>query len=217
MSRRQANICVALLLLVAAGSAYHFPQVRAAVTASAPVAWLLSSPDPMVAADRSEQTDRGWRAVPTPYPTPRATPVKPAKHTPEPTNRPAIVQATVQSAGASLVWPIRGPLTTYFSAAHPAIDISAPLGTPVKAACSGKVIYAAWKTNGGGNVVDIACSNGLTVSNNHLSAIAVAVGQAVGQGAIVGLVGMTGNATGPHCHFAVISHGQFVNPLLYLP
>ena len=215
MSRRQANIMVALLLLVASATAYRFPEVRAAVTASVPVAWLLSTPDPMVDADRGEQTIRGWRAIPTPEPTPRATPVKPDKPTPEPTRR--TVQAVVQATVRSLIWPVRGHITTYYSAAHPAIDIAANLGTPVKAACSGRVIYAGWKSNGGGLVVDIACSNGLTVSNNHQSAIEVAVGQAVATGQVVGLVGMTGHATGPHLHFAVISHGRFVNPLLYLP
>jgi murein DD-endopeptidase MepM/ murein hydrolase activator NlpD len=66
-------------------------------------------------------------------------------------------------------------------------------------------------------VVDIACSNGLTVSNHHMSAIAVALGQAITQGSVVGRVGMTGHATGPHLHLAVFRHGRAVNPLYYLP
>ena len=151
---------------------------------------------------------------------PRATPVKPPKHTPAPTAVPVLRSAPVLVARTvsthALLWPLRGPITTYFSYGHPAIDIAAPLGTPVYAACSGRVIYAGWKTNGGGNVVDILCTNGLTTSYNHLSVILVGRGTSVGAGASIALVGMTGVATGPHLHFAVISGGRFVNPLAYL-
>jgi murein DD-endopeptidase MepM/ murein hydrolase activator NlpD len=215
MSRRQANIMVALLLFVGAASAYRFPEVRAAVIASTPTAWLRSTPDPVNPdAARGEQTQRGWHAIATPYPTPRATPVKPPKP-PKPIQ--ATVRATVQVPSASLIWPLRGRITTYYSAVHPAIDIAAPLGTPVKAACSGRVAWAGWKNNGGGYVVDVRCTNGVTVSNNHLSAVLTAFGAGVGQGQLVGLVGMTGHATGPHLHLAVIVAGRFVNPLAYLP
>lgn len=210
MSRRATqygSLASALLVLVCSIASTIQLPVRAAVTIGHPTAYLLSPPDPII-AERSEQTYRGWRSIPTPVPTPLATPVRPPKATPEP---------ATPKPRPGLIWPVHGRITTYFSAAHPAIDIAAPLGTPVKAACSGKVIYAAWKNNGGGNVVDIACSNGLTVNNNHMSAISAVLGQAVTQGGIVGLVGMTGHATGPHVHFAVIRGGRFVNPLGYLP
>ena len=213
MSRRQANITVALLLLVASATAYRFPEVRAAVTASVPVAWLLSTPDPMVDADRGEQTIRGWRAMPTPEPTPRATPVKPDKPTPEPTRR--TVQAVVQATVRSLVWPVRGHITTYYSAAHPAIDIAAPCGTPVKAPASGTVTWATWRNNGGGNVIDLNIGWAV-VSLNHLSGYAVRSGRVI-QGQVVGYVGMTGNATGCHVHLELWSAAIRRNPLHYLP
>ena len=210
MSRRatQYGSLGSVLLLVIVTVISAFPGARAAVHSGSPTGYLISPPDPII-AERSEQTYRGWRSVPTPVPTPLATPVPPPKATPEPprkTPRPIL-----------LIWPVHGPITTYYQPSHRAIDIAAPKGTPVKAACSGKVIYASWKNDGGGNVVDIACSNGLTVSNNHMSAIEVAVGQAITLRGVVGKVGMTGNATGPHLHFAVFRHGVAVNPFIYLP
>lgn len=213
MHRLDKHKLILLLVLVAAVCSLGFPKARAAVTVSEPVVYLLSTPDPLTFdVQRGESTQRGAHAaVPTPEPTPRA---KPVIATPTPTPKP-VTLARPASAHV-LAWPVHGHINTYFSSAHPAIDIGAPLGTLVRAACSGRVIYAGWKNNGGGNVVDIACDNGLIVSNNHLSAILAVKGVAVSVGARVALVGMTGHATGPHLHFAVIKNGYFVNPLAYL-
>ena len=125
-------------------------------------------------------------------------------------------------SGGRLSWPVPGGyISQYFHYGHWAIDIAAPMGTPVLAAASGTVIFAGWKNNGGGYQVWIAHGSNLFTTYNHMSAITVGRGQSVSRGQQVGRVGMTGNATGPHLHFEVWrgpiwDGGTRVNPLLYL-
>lgn len=91
---------------------------------------------------------------------------------------------------------------------HNAIDIAAPIGTPVHAALSGTV-YATGNTDlvkgcySFGKWVMIDHGNGLNTMYAHLSVIDVTKGQRVGTGDVIGLSGMTGYATGPHLHFGV--------------
>jgi len=138
--------------------------------------------------------------------------------TPKPTPKPTVVAMATKApvAVSHSLWPVPAQfttITTLFSALHQAIDIYAPCGTPAFAVWSGKVVYAGWKDNGGGNVVDIQFSNGDLGSYNHLSSIGVGVGQQVGAGEQVALTGMTGVATGCHLHFALQVNGVWVNPL----
>jgi murein DD-endopeptidase MepM/ murein hydrolase activator NlpD len=130
--------------------------------------------------------------------------------------------------GGRLLWPVRGTISQYFHAGHPAIDIAAHSGTPVVAAAGGTVIYAGWKTTGGGIgggiVVWISHGGRLYTTYNHLSSEVVRVGQQVSAGQRIGSVGMTGAATGPHLHFEVwasLPWGDWTtrgarNPMLYL-
>lgn len=97
---------------------------------------------------------------------------------------------------------------------HLAIDYAAPPGTPVRAVADGVVTAAGW--NGGyGISVVIRHRAGYTTMYNHLSKIAAGVhrGGRVGQRHVIGYVGMTGLATGPHLDYRVAKDGQFVNPL----
>jgi murein DD-endopeptidase MepM/ murein hydrolase activator NlpD len=111
--------------------------------------------------------------------------------------------------GQRLRWPVPGSsdVSQYFSRSHPAIDIAAPVGTPVIAAIGGTVIWSGWKYSGGGigGGIEIWINSGgkLYTTYNHLSRTYVKVGQVVGTGQHIGNVGMTGNATGPHLHFEV--------------
>ena len=161
---------------------------------------------------------RAVHLPPSPDPTPLPTPVAPP---PPPTEQPAVAAApgpvpvTLRGTG-QLIWPVHGVITTYYSAAHLAIDIATAAGTTVKAADSGTVISAGWRDNCGGLVVEIDHGNGMHTLYNHMSAIYVQVGQDVGQGEGVGAVGCTGMCTGPHVHFEVVVGGVFVNPLRYL-
>jgi murein DD-endopeptidase MepM/ murein hydrolase activator NlpD len=127
----------------------------------------------------------------------------------------------VHYTGGAFYWPVPGGwISQYFHASHPAIDIAAPEGTRVLAAAAGTVIFAGWKDNGGGYQVWISHGGGLFTTYNHMSAVLVHVGEHVGRAQQVGRVGMTGDATGPHCHFEVW-HGMVwgsgvrVNPLPY--
>jgi len=97
--------------------------------------------------------------------------------------------------------------------AHLGIDYAAPVGTPVWASASGRVVEAAMK-RGSGNTVVIAHSNGLSTRYYHLSKFArgLRAGMPVRQKDVIGFVGTTGLSTGPHLHFSVTRNGAFVDP-----
>lgn len=126
-----------------------------------------------------------------------------------------------QASVSGFIWPASGPISSYFTAAHPLgidIDFHGNPNQPVGAAASGTVVFA------GGNpccsyglYVVIDHGNGFQTLYAHLSSIVVSVGQRVAQGQILGYGGRTGYATGNHLHFEVHLNGAIVNPLIYLP
>ena len=93
---------------------------------------------------------------------------------------------------------------------HLGIDYAAPTGTPVQTIGEGRVTFAGRK-GGAGNLIEIQHTNGYTTYYMHLSRVLVRSGQHVEQGQRIGLVGMTGLATGPHLDFRIQQHGQFLN------
>ena len=93
---------------------------------------------------------------------------------------------------------------------HLGTDYAAPIGTPVQTIGDGRVIFAARKGEDG-NLVEVKHTNGYTSYYMHLSRILVHAGQPVQQGQRIGLVGMTGLATGPHLDFRIRRGGQFLN------
>ena len=113
------------------------------------------------------------------------------------------------------------PITSHFSynrfhpilkeyRPHLGIDYGAPTGTPVQTIGDGRVIFAGPK-GGSGNLIEVQHSNGSPTYYMHLSRILVRNGQRVEQGERIGLVGMTGLATGPHLDFRIQLRGQFLN------
>jgi murein DD-endopeptidase MepM/ murein hydrolase activator NlpD len=126
---------------------------------------------------------------------------------------------TGQPSAAGFVWPCEGVVVSGFGVRwgrmHEGIDIACAYGAPVHAAAAGTVIYAGWM-QGYGNLVVLDHGNGISTAYAHASAILVSVGQSVGQGEEVSLVGATGHATGPHLHFEVRVNGVAVDPLSYL-
>jgi murein DD-endopeptidase MepM/ murein hydrolase activator NlpD len=97
---------------------------------------------------------------------------------------------------------------------HTGVDLAAPIGTPVRAAGDG-VVVSAGRNGDYGNQVEIRHENGWTTTYSHLSSIAAKLrpGQQLKQGDVVGAVGQTGLATGPHLHFALYRNGAYANPL----
>ena len=94
---------------------------------------------------------------------------------------------------------------------HLAVDYGAPTGTPVQAVAKGTVTFAGWDS-GYGNLVQIRHSGGLATGYAHLSRIAVRAGSAVAQGDLIGRVGQTGLATGPHLHYMMTKSGRPIDP-----
>ena len=102
---------------------------------------------------------------------------------------------------------------------HFGIDLAGQAGNGVFAADAGTVVYSGWINGGYGNLVIIDHGNGWQSLYAHLSQINVSCAQNVGQGDLIGLIGMTGGtSTGPHLHFELMNetYGR-VNPLDFLP
>jgi len=123
---------------------------------------------------------------------------------------------------ARFSWPlsqvqVSSPFGRRWGRAHEGIDIAAPKGTPVKAARSGRVIYADQKISGYGKMVVIRHSPNFATVYAHLSRMGVRVGDRVERGYIIGKVGSTGKSTNPHLHFEIRHRRRAVNPLIYLP
>ena len=135
------------------------------------------------------------------------------------------VPPAFESTSIPSIWPVHGMISAGFGqrmdpftgegAFHTGVDIAAPAGTAIIAAADG-IVFHAGPDSGYGNEILIDHGYGLTTKYGHLSKISVVVGQEVSQGEIVGAVGMTGWATGPHLHYEVLVGGTPVNPAPYL-
>ncbi len=95
---------------------------------------------------------------------------------------------------------------------HLGVDYAAPTGTPVQAVGAGMVVAAGWNGQGG-RMVKLRHTGSYETMYMHLSRIAVKVGARVAQGEVIGYVGASGLATGPHLDFRVWQHGRPVNPV----
>jgi murein DD-endopeptidase MepM/ murein hydrolase activator NlpD len=138
---------------------------------------------------------------------------------------PSFVGDWTQFADAPSIWPVEGRVGSSFGERedpfngegkfHTGIDIEAPSGTPVRAAADGDVSGASMGAGYGRQVVLDHGHDVLTIYA-HLSSIAVLPGQHVIRGQVIGYVGQSGHATGPHLHYEVRVHNVPVNPHKYL-
>lgn len=124
-----------------------------------------------------------------------------------------------------LAYPSNGRITSGFgnrrhpilgrNRFHAGVDFGAGHGSTIRAADSGRVIFAGWY-GGYGRTVILDHGGGMTTLYAHASRLYVSVGQSVGRGAAIAAVGSTGLSTGPHLHFEVRQNGRPVNPMAYL-
>jgi murein DD-endopeptidase MepM/ murein hydrolase activator NlpD len=125
----------------------------------------------------------------------------------------------IRQGGSGLIWPVNGPVTSGYGPRwgriHAGIDISAPAGTPIRAAKAGQTVIAS-PYGGYGNFVCINHGGGLSTCYAHQSSIATSVGANVSQGQVIGYVGCTGHCFGDHLHFEVRVNGAAQDPLAYL-
>ncbi len=124
-------------------------------------------------------------------------------------------------------WPLRGRISGVFGSQrvlngepkrpHSGLDIAAPTGTPIRAPAAGIVRLAETDMYFEGGLVLLDHGHWLESAFLHMSRIDVEPGQRVEKGDVIGAVGMTGRATGPHLHWSVKWVGRLVDPQLLLP
>ncbi|MBJ7331109.1 MAG: peptidoglycan DD-metalloendopeptidase family protein [Solirubrobacteraceae bacterium] len=129
------------------------------------------------------------------------------------------------AAAATWRWPVDGeparPFTVgpdrFAAGQHRGVDLAAPLGAPVRAACAGKVRFAG-TVGSAGRTVSVRCGS-LVASYLHLGSIATSRGRAIAADALIGTVGRSGAPRGgPHVHLGArrVADGQYVDPLTLL-
>ena len=133
-----------------------------------------------------------------------------------------VTQREALAAAAPLNLPADGPVTGRFGyrsdpftgqrSYHPAIDISTDYGQPVVATADGSIVSAE-RSGAYGNLIEIDHGFSRTTRYGHLSKFAIAVGDQVKRGQVIGFAGATGRATGSHVHYEVSVADRAVNPL----
>jgi murein DD-endopeptidase MepM/ murein hydrolase activator NlpD len=141
------------------------------------------------------------------------------------TRRLASLSDWTRAADAPSLWPVEGSITSSFGervdpfngegAFHSGLDISVPYGTPIHASADGVVTFADIM-NGYGNLIELDHGHGISTRYGHLSGFAIASGQHVRRGQVIGYVGATGRTTGAHLHYEVRVQNVPVNPHKYL-
>lgn len=129
---------------------------------------------------------------------------------------PAVIELKLIDSLGEFCCPVQGKVLSKYGPrrrrSHNGIDVPMKVGEPVLAAFDGKVRYSKYNTGGFGNLVIIRHPNGLETWHAHLSKLNVKVGDYVKTGQVIGYVGQTGRAYGPHLHFEVRYCDQTFDP-----
>lgn len=199
--------------------------------ATGPVSVSVQSPAGAQAVTSIEILPRDW-----PVEQVRGVPPKTVAPPPEIAERirreqAGVVQARVRDDARDaflqhFIWPVQGRISGRFGnqrvyngtpgTPHSGMDIAAPEGTPVKAPADGIVTFAAPSLYLTGGTLLLDHGHGISSNFLHLSRIDVNVGDVVHQGQIIGKVGSTGRATGPHLHWGMNWFDVRLDPLLVL-
>ncbi|MBI5368275.1 MAG: M23 family metallopeptidase [Planctomycetes bacterium] len=128
----------------------------------------------------------------------------------------ALALTTSAALAHSFIYPVAGRITSVFNDPRPghkhrALDIAGNNGKAIGAARAGRVVWAGWDSGGGGRMVILSHDGGYRSWYAHMSSISVHAGQRVAANQVVGHVGSTGFATGPHLHFAILKNGVHQN------
>jgi murein DD-endopeptidase MepM/ murein hydrolase activator NlpD len=118
------------------------------------------------------------------------------------------------------IWPVERKISNVFEEAesrrHQGIDIPSPIGTPIRASNAGRVIYSNNGIKGYGNLIILRHSEEYVTVYAHNQVNLVEEGTWAEKGQIIGKVGQTGRATGPHLHFEIRKNNKPLDPLLFL-
>ena len=196
-----------------------------------------------VQAPGAARVDRRIAIVARDWPVERIEGVPPATVTPPPAIAERIEREQAQVAAArvrdddrddyqqAFIWPVRGRISGRFGnqrvyvlpdgsgvpkAPHSGMDVAAPQGTPVQAPAAGVITFAAPDLYLTGGTVLLDHGHGISSNFLHLSRIDVHVGERIEQGQVIGLVGATGRATGPHLHWGMNWFDMRIDPLLVI-
>lgn len=117
----------------------------------------------------------------------------------------------------SITLPHSGYVSTHFSSWHPGVDIATGLGIPIRPILKGRVIEVSNGFWGLGHFVTIEHELGFVSTYGHIGKVYVRVGDQVTQNSQIGVVGLTGNTSGPHTHIEITQNGTYINPEKLLP
>ncbi len=211
----QRRVAIALATVGAFFSIGATPAYANASAASADIAAPVRSTQASSVSGSDEQfkqlfstwqsLDNGGPATPTSI----STPIAPTMGVSIPSRAPLAASSTTSSYGMR-EHPVLGVMKQ-----HKGIDLAAPVGTPVYATADGTVERADWFSSYG-LYVAIEHGSALETRYAHMSRLAVAAGQRVHKGEVIGYVGSTGRSTGPHLHYEVRVSGTAVNPIPYM-
>ena len=162
--------------------------------------------------DLKAQEYKEWLATYVPTTKPSGTDTTPSTQAPSSSGWIKPLRSyTITSPFGMRVHPISGVYKM-----HEGVDLSAPQGTPIYAARSGKVTTTSFQAGGAGYYVSINHGDGFSSVYMHMTHYIVKPGNYVSAGQVIGYVGSTGGSTGPHLHFGIANNGSYVNPMNYI-